>query len=197
VRLYATTRLPSCWKTKLQLDRLLWGPQTSFSSCKTSNLPSTRNVLSSVLHDKVRLTDKSDAKHAATLLMLSLSSAQSFQKHHGWSTVDYDNFIVCAEIEKKEILDGCASICKYEVAEASKWPRSDLLYSHVPKKFRRAYKLLRPADLKAGLHVTFCLQSCMIRYVWQIRLMQNTRLHYSCFHSVFPKAPWMKHCWLR
>jgi hypothetical protein len=34
---------------------------------------STRNVLSSVLHDKVRLTDKTDAKHAATLLMLSLS----------------------------------------------------------------------------------------------------------------------------
>jgi hypothetical protein len=27
--------------------------------------------------------------------------------------------------------------------------------------------------LKAGLHITFCLQSCMIRYVWQIRLMQN------------------------
>jgi hypothetical protein len=51
---------------------------------------------------------------------------------------------------------------------------------------------------KAGLHVTFCLQSCMIRYVWQIRLIQNTRLHYSCFHSVFcsvfPKTPWMKHC---
>jgi hypothetical protein len=40
------TCLPSCWKTKLQRVRLLWGPQTSFSSCKTSNLPSRRNVLS-------------------------------------------------------------------------------------------------------------------------------------------------------
>jgi hypothetical protein len=54
--------------------------------------------------------------------------------------------------------------------------------------------------VKVGVHVTFCLQSCMIRHVWQIRLMQNTRLHYSCFHlvfcSVFPKTPWMKHCWL-
>jgi hypothetical protein len=46
VRLYATTCLPSCLKTKLQLVRPLWGPQTSFSSCKTSNLASTRNVLS-------------------------------------------------------------------------------------------------------------------------------------------------------
>jgi hypothetical protein len=46
VRLHATTCLPSCLKTKPQLFRLLWGPQTSFSSCKTSNLPSTRNVLS-------------------------------------------------------------------------------------------------------------------------------------------------------
>jgi hypothetical protein len=46
VRLYATTCLPSCLKTKLQIVRLLWGPQTSFSICKMSNLPSTRNVLS-------------------------------------------------------------------------------------------------------------------------------------------------------
>jgi hypothetical protein len=48
--------------------------------------------------------------------------------------------------------------------------------------FRRGHKLLRPAD--AGLHVTFCLQSCMIRHVWQVRLMQNTRLHSSCFHCL-------------
>jgi hypothetical protein len=40
----------------------------------------TRNVLSSVLHDKVRLTDKTDAKHAATLLMLSLSVWSVFPK---------------------------------------------------------------------------------------------------------------------
>jgi hypothetical protein len=38
---------------------------------------STRNVLSSVLHDKVRLTGKTDGKHAATLLMLSLSLSKS------------------------------------------------------------------------------------------------------------------------
>jgi hypothetical protein len=38
---------------------------------------STRNVLSSVLHDKVRLTDKTDAKHAAALLMLSLSLSKN------------------------------------------------------------------------------------------------------------------------
>jgi hypothetical protein len=38
---------------------------------------STRNVLSSVLHDKVRLTAKSDAKQTATLLMLSLSLSKN------------------------------------------------------------------------------------------------------------------------
>jgi hypothetical protein len=38
--------MPSCLKTELQFVRLLWGPQTSFSSCETSNLPSTRNILS-------------------------------------------------------------------------------------------------------------------------------------------------------
>jgi hypothetical protein len=56
------------------------------------------------LHDKVSLTDKTDAKHAATPLMLSLSLSKS-------TTADYENFIVCAEIEKKEILDVCASPC--------------------------------------------------------------------------------------
>jgi uncharacterized membrane protein len=38
---------------------------------------STLNVLSSVLHDKVRWTDKTDAKHSATLLMLSLSLSKN------------------------------------------------------------------------------------------------------------------------
>jgi hypothetical protein len=42
---------------------------------------STRNVLSSVLHDKVSLKDKTDAKHAATLLMLSLSLLLSLSKN--------------------------------------------------------------------------------------------------------------------
>jgi hypothetical protein len=42
---------------------------------------STRNVLSSVLHDKIRLADKTDAKHAATLLMLSLSLFLSLSKN--------------------------------------------------------------------------------------------------------------------
>jgi hypothetical protein len=73
---------------------------------------STPNVLSSVLHDKVRLTDKTDAKQAATLLMLSLSLFLSLSKN----TMDEAlmitiNSIVCAETEKKEISDGCASIC--------------------------------------------------------------------------------------
>jgi hypothetical protein len=42
---------------------------------------STRNVLSSVLHDKVRLTDKTEAKHAATLFMLLLSPVLSLSKN--------------------------------------------------------------------------------------------------------------------
>jgi hypothetical protein len=89
--------------------------------------------------------------------------------------------------------------------------RIRLGYSELYKRFRKkesgpasvphpAIRIEGLTNLKAGMHVTFRLQSCMIRYVWQIRLMQNTRLHYSCFHSlfcsVFPKTPWMKHCWL-
>jgi hypothetical protein len=42
---------------------------------------STHYRLSSVLHDKIRLTDKTDAKHAATLLMLSLSLFLSLSKN--------------------------------------------------------------------------------------------------------------------
>jgi hypothetical protein len=51
------------------------------SNCDITKGWSIRNVLSSVLHDKVRLTDKIDAKHAATLLMLSLSLLLSLSRN--------------------------------------------------------------------------------------------------------------------
>jgi hypothetical protein len=61
----------------------LCGHPTSRTSCRTTCMTvlsydkgwSTGNVLFSVLHDKVRFTVKTDAKHAATLLMLTMDES--------------------------------------------------------------------------------------------------------------------------
>jgi hypothetical protein len=91
---------------------------------------STRNVLSSVLHDKVRLTGKTDAKHAATLLMLSLSLLLSLSKN------------VMNEALLITIISLCAlRLRKKKYAHRSRWSREWLLKRGFKTKLQLAHLL--------------------------------------------------------
>jgi hypothetical protein len=125
-----------------------------------------KKKLSSVLHDKVSLTDKTDTKHAATLLMLSLGIFLSLSKN----TIDEALMIT--------IISLCAlRLRKKKYAHRSRWFREWVLKRGRKQSCSSSVfcEALKPHSVHAKRqicrpHITFCL----IRLAWSCKTEDKT-----------------------